>query len=135
MLITVAICTMNRAESLRRTLVSLAAVRVPEGVDWEVLVVNNNCTDHTEAVIQSFASKLPIRREFETQRGLSRARNRAVDTARGDYIVWTDDDVVIHNGWLAAYAEAFCRWPEAAVFGGPIVPKYAAPLPAWLADS
>ena len=49
MLITVAICTYNRAESLRRTLDSLAAMRVPENLDWEVVVVNNNCTDHTDA--------------------------------------------------------------------------------------
>jgi glycosyltransferase involved in cell wall biosynthesis len=41
MMITVAICTLNRAESLRRTLESLAAMRVPNGLGWEVVVVNN----------------------------------------------------------------------------------------------
>ena len=93
MLITIAICTYNRADSLSRTLQSLAAMRLPPRVDWEVVVVNNNSTDHTDAVIASFSgSRLPIRREFEPRRGLSRARNRAVDTADGDYILWTDDD-------------------------------------------
>jgi glycosyltransferase involved in cell wall biosynthesis len=136
MLITVAICTLDRAESLRRTLNSLAAMRLPSGdVAWEVVIVNNNCSDDTDLVIKAFADRLPIRREFEPQRGLSRARNRAVDAASGDYIVWTDDDVVVDPGWLAAYVEAFHRRPEAAVFGGRIIPRYAAPVPKWLFES
>jgi glucosyl-dolichyl phosphate glucuronosyltransferase len=131
-IVTVAICTLNRAASLRRTLESLAAMRLPDRLDWEVVVVNNGCTDDTDMVIVEFAEQLPVRREFEPQRGLSRARNRAVDAARGDYIVWTDDDVIVDPGWLAAYTEAFRRWPEAAVFGGPIIPRYTAPVPKWL---
>jgi glucosyl-dolichyl phosphate glucuronosyltransferase len=134
-LITVAICTLNRAVSVRRTIESLAAMEVPDNLPWEVLVVNNNCTDHTDAVIASFAGRLPIRREFEPRRGLSNARNRAVDAADGDYIVWTDDDVVVGIGWLLAYAEAFSRWPQAAVFGGPITPRYAPPVPKWFSES
>src|ERR1700687_4230171 len=83
MLITVAICTLDRAESLRRTLDSLAAMGVPKDLDWEVVVVNNNCADHTDAVIEAFTDRLPLRREFEAQRGLSRARNHAVEAAGG----------------------------------------------------
>ena len=135
MQVTVAICTLNRAESLRRTLDSLAAMRVPNDFDWEVVVVNNNCTDHTDEIIAAFAGRLPVRREFEAQRGLSRARNRAVDVAKGDYFVWTDDDVMVDPGWLTAYTEAFRRWPEAAVFGGPIIARYETPVAKWLAES
>lgn len=91
MLITVAICTLNRAESLRRTLDSLAAMRLPDHLDWEVLVVDNGCADHTDAVIEAFAGRLPIRREFEPRRGHTPARNHAVDAAKGEYIVWTDE--------------------------------------------
>jgi glycosyltransferase involved in cell wall biosynthesis len=135
-IITVAICTLNRAESLGRTLQSLAEMRVPDGLVWEVVVVNNDCTDDTDAVIESFADgRLPIRREFQQQRGLSLARNRAVDTAKGDYIAWIDDDVIVEPGWLGAYADAFLRWPEAAVFGGPITPRFVPPLPKWFAEA
>jgi len=132
MLVTVAICTLNRAASLRRTLDSLAAMQQPDGIDWELLVVNNGCTDDTDLVIRSFADRLPLRREFEAQQGHSRALNRAVGTANGDYVVWTDDDVVVDPDWLAAYAEAFQRTPEAAVFGGPIVARYEPPVPEWV---
>jgi len=135
MLATIAICTFNRAESLRRTLDSLVAMRVPDDLDWEVVVVNNNCTDRTDEVIETFAERLPLRRELEKQQGQSHARNRAVDVARGDYIVWTDDDVVVDPGWLDAYAEAFRRHPEAAVFGGPIRPRYEEPVVKWVAES
>ncbi len=135
MLITVAICTLNRAESLRLTLESLAAMRVVADLDWELVVVNNGCTDRTDEVIAGFAGRLPVRREFEPQRGVSNARNRAVTAARGHYIVWTDDDVIVDPAWLAAYVEAFRRWPEAAVFGGPILPHYEAPVVKWVLEA
>ena len=93
MLVTVAICTLNRAESLRKTLASLVAMRLPEQMEWEVVVVDNGSTDHTDKVITDFAERLPIRREYEPQRGHTPARNRAVGAAKGEYIVWTDDDV------------------------------------------
>jgi glycosyltransferase involved in cell wall biosynthesis len=107
-------------------------MRVPADFEWEVVIVDNNSTDHTGAAIEAYAHRLPICREFEPQRGLSRARNRAVDAARGEYIVWTDDDVIVDPDWLAAYVEAFHRWPDAAVFGGKIVEKFAQPIPKWL---
>lgn len=114
MLITVAICTLNRAELLRRTLDLLAAMRLPDHLDWEVLVVDNGCADHTDAVIEAFAGRLPIRREFEPRRGHTPARNHAVDAAKGEYIVWTDDDVVVDPGWLAA----LCRGVLSQARGG-----------------
>jgi glucosyl-dolichyl phosphate glucuronosyltransferase len=135
MLITVAICTFNRAESLRRTLDSLAAMRVPSDLAWEIVIVNNNSTDHTDDVIDEYLERLPIRREFEPLQGLSNARNRGIDVAKGKYIVWTDDDVVVGADWLRAYVEAFRRWPNAAVFGGRIIPKFELPVEEWVAKS
>ena len=108
---------------------------MPADLDWELVVVNNGCTDHIDELIAAFAARLPVRREFEPQPGLSNARNRAVDAARGDYIVWTDDDVMVDFAWLAAYAEAFRRWPDAAVFGGPILPCYEAPVVKWVLEA
>jgi glycosyltransferase involved in cell wall biosynthesis len=135
MFITVAICTRNRAESLRRTLDSLVATQVPGDLAWELVVVNNNSTDHTEQVAHKYGSRLPVRRQVEAQPGHSNARNRAIDTARGEYIVWTDDDVLVDPGWLKAYAAAFCRWPDAAVFGGRIVPRYESPVAKWVVEN
>jgi len=135
MFVTVAICTFNRAESLRRTLDSVATMRVPSDVAWEVLIVNNNSTDHTDDVISAYTGRLPVWREFESRPGKSNALNRAIDVAKGDYILWTDDDVVVDTGWLVAYVEAFRRWPDAAVFGGRITPRYEAPAEKWVIES
>jgi glycosyltransferase involved in cell wall biosynthesis len=135
MFVTVAICTFNRAESLGRTLDSMTAMRVPKDLTWEIVIVNNNSTDHTDHVIGEFRGRLPVRREFEPRPGQSNARNKAIEAANGEYIVWTDDDVVVDSGWLTAYVEAFRRWPNAAVFGGRITPRYEAPVAKWVAES
>jgi glycosyltransferase involved in cell wall biosynthesis len=135
MLITVAICTFNRAESLRLTLDSLASTQIPRDLSWEVLIVNNNSTDHTDDVISEYIGRLPVRRVFEPRAGKSNALNRATDVAKGDYIVWIDDDVFVDAGLLTAYVAAFRRWPEAAVFGGRIKPRYEAPVEKWVLQS
>jgi glycosyltransferase involved in cell wall biosynthesis len=133
--VTVAICTWNRANSLGRALESLTQMRIPDGLAWEVVVVNNNSTDDTDAVIGNYAKRLPIRREFEAKPGLSNARNRAVAAAKGAYLVWTDDDVLVDREWLAAYVDAFRRWPDAVLFGGKVLPELEEPVPAWLKES
>jgi glycosyltransferase involved in cell wall biosynthesis len=130
--ITVAICTWNRCALLKETLEHVARLSIPQGVEWELLVVNNNSTDATAETLASFAGRLPMRAVFEAEPGLSHARNRAVREAVGEYILWTDDDVLVEEKWLAAYAEAFKQWPEAAIFGGNIEPWFEGTPPRWL---
>jgi glycosyltransferase involved in cell wall biosynthesis len=132
MLLTVAVCTWNRAKLLDQTLERMRHLRVPPGVEWELLVVNNNCTDDTDAVIARHAGHLPLRRLLETKQGHSNARNCAIDHARGDLLIWTDDDVRVDPDWLEAYAAAAGRWPDAAYFGGRIRPWYEVEPPDWI---
>ena len=132
--LTVAICTWNRCASLEQTLEGFASVTVPTHVDWEILVVNNNSTDRTDEVVRAFERRLPIRGVVERQPGLSHARNRAVEEATGEYVLWTDDDVTVCREWLVEYVEAFRRWPEAALFGGPIEPCFEGTPPSWLLE-
>lgn len=135
MLITVAVCTWNHAALLRQTLDQMTRLVVPAGISWELLVVDNNCTDETPAVLDEFRGRLPLKIIFETKPGLSNARNAAVAAARGAYIIWTDDDVLVDEQWLAAYATAFSRFPEASIFGGPISPWFAGHPPKWLSQT
>ena len=79
MIVTVAICTWNRAKLLDRTLTQMHQLRIPADVEWELLIVNNNCTDETDPIIARHETALPIRRLFEPNPGLSNARNCAVD--------------------------------------------------------
>lgn len=131
MKLTVAICTWNRADLLRRTLGQFTHI-LPPNADWELIVVDNNCTDETGSVLDSFAQYLPLRRVFESRQGLSNARNAVIAHATGDYILWTDDDVLVDSEWIVAYERAFSRWPDAAIFGGPIRPWFEGSPPEWL---
>jgi glucosyl-dolichyl phosphate glucuronosyltransferase len=132
MLISAVICTWNRADLLDRTLAEMRKLRIPNGVDWELLVVDNNSTDSTAAVIAGHEQHLPIRPMFEARQGKSHACNMAVVAARGELLLWTDDDVLVDPEWLSAYANAAERWPRAACFGGPVAPWYEFPPPAWI---
>ena len=135
MKVTVAICTWNRAKLLDQTLAEMRKLRIPDGVEWELLVVNNNCTDDTDAVIARYNGSLPIRRLLETKQGHSNARNCAVDAASGDLLLWTDDDVLVDGEWLAEYANAAVERPDAAFFGGMIEPWFEDAPPDWLRRS
>ncbi len=132
MQITVAICTWNRCALLRQALEQMTKLSIPPDVQWELLVVDNNSTDATPDVANSFESRLPIRRIFEPKAGKSYALNRAISEASGDYILWTDDDALVDKLWLSAYYTAFKRWPDAAIFGGPVEPAFDGVPPPWL---
>jgi glycosyltransferase involved in cell wall biosynthesis len=128
---TVVICTRNRAASLARTLDSIAEAARGVTQSWELLIVDNGSTDHTPTVVDQYRAVLPIRRVFQPSPGLSNARNAGVAAGRGHYFLWTDDDVLVHEGWLKAYLDAFARHPEQAVFGGMAVPRFEQPQRDW----
>jgi glycosyltransferase involved in cell wall biosynthesis len=130
--LTLAVCTWNRAASLRRTLESFAALEVPPGVDFEVLVVDNNSTDDTQCVLAAFADILPLRVVHEPAQGIAYARNRVAQEARGAYVLCTDDDVEVAPDWLAAYWVAFRTHPRVHVFGGVIRTRFEGLVPAWV---
>jgi len=130
--VTIAICTWNRADLLEQTLVGMRKLRIPENVEWELLVVNNNCTDHTQDIIARHEGSLPLRYVVEERQGQSHARNRAIREARGEFLVWTDDDVLVSEDWLEAYINAARDNPQASFFGGTILPWYENDPPKWL---
>lgn len=128
-MITLAICTWNRAAMLDRLLGSLAKLAIPSDCEWEVLVVDNNCTDDTQAVLKRHEATLPLRAVREPQQGIAHARNQALAEARGDYILWTDDDLAVPADWLANFRRAAEQFPDAGMFGGPIRAWFADELP------
>jgi glycosyltransferase involved in cell wall biosynthesis len=131
-MITIAVCTWNRARLVEQTLHSLTQLRVPDGMEWEVVVVNNNSPDSTAAVLESFVPRLPLRHFLETHQGIAHARNRAALEAHGDVVLWTDDDVRVKPNWLAGYADAFARHPECGFFGGSVELSFEGIPPRWL---
>ena len=135
MKVSIAICTWNRARLLRQTLEQICNLQWEPGVDWELIVVDNNSSDDTSAVIDAFRDRLPLKPLFESQAGHSRSRNAAVAQTTGDLIVWTDNDVLVDPNWAMAYVEAASRHPQADFFGGKIVPRFEDIQPDWLAET
>jgi glycosyltransferase involved in cell wall biosynthesis len=107
-------------------------LRIPQGIAWELLIVNNNCSDHTDAIIARYSDCLPIRRVVELRTGKSHAANTAITLARGELILWTDDDVLVDSEWLAEYVEVSKAWPDAQFFGGTVDPYFEIEPPQWL---
>lgn len=132
--VTVAICTWNRCQLLEETLSRLESLRRDRVEQLNILVVNNNSTDDTSDVISKFASRLPVRELVETKQGHCHARNCAIEHASGDWIVWTDDDVLVDESWLVEYAKAIERFPNADFAGGTIDPWFASTPPAWMSN-
>jgi glucosyl-dolichyl phosphate glucuronosyltransferase len=118
--VSVIICTYNRAKSLERTLRSLQAQHVNSNVSWELIVVDNNCTDNTRDVVRKFVGLLPIVYIVEPMQGKSRAINRGLRVASGELIVFTDDDVEFYPGWIANFWAVYRERPNGYYFGGPV---------------
>lgn len=134
--VSVVVSTHNRAASLERTLGTLLSQTGAPG-NWELVVVDNASTDGTRAVVESLArtrraATPELRYVHEAEVGLSAARNRGVAEARGDIVVFTDDDVLAPPGWLAALVGALERAPEAAAVGGKVELLLPRARPGWL---
>ncbi len=122
--ISVNIATWNNCDRLSRTLESFCHCTIPHGVSWELVLVNNNCSDRTDQIISSFVNRLPIVYVHQPIQGLSVARNAGIQAARGELILFTDDDVTPSKEWISAYWEAFVRKSKQYFFGGPILSQY-----------
>ncbi len=108
--LTIILCTRNRADDLRETLRSLGGVAIPEGCTSELLVVDNASCDHTPQVIAE--TRLPnmiIRHLHEPKPGQSNARNLGLAEARGEIVIFTDDDLRYPLEWLEAMSGPLLR--------------------------
>jgi glucosyl-dolichyl phosphate glucuronosyltransferase len=103
--ISIVICTHNNAAGLRQTLAALKRCKIPSGCDIEVLVVDNASSDDTAAAVRNAGlRKIAVQYLYEPQKGLSHARNAGLERARGDAILFTDDDVIVAEDWIEKMA-------------------------------
>jgi glucosyl-dolichyl phosphate glucuronosyltransferase len=133
--VSVIVCTHDRPARLRSLLESATRLVVPSGLAWEMLVIDNAFEARSSDVVRPFTRLLPVRVVREPRIGICFARNRGVAEARGRYVCWTDDDALLEPLWLSAYVEAFRRHPEAAVFGGRVLPVLEPPVSPLFARS
>lgn len=131
---TVLICTYNRANFLGEALDSLAGMRTGGRFNWEVLVIDNNSTDHTATTVRSRQPRFPVplRYVFEARQGRSAALNAGIAASASPVLVVGDDDQRFGNYWIdRACAPLFDR-TDIDYTGGPVWPIWPAPPPGWL---
>jgi glycosyltransferase involved in cell wall biosynthesis len=131
--ITIALCTRNRADWVRRDLAGLLAQSVGS-IRYEVLVVDNASEDETFEVVKEFLTSDSgrVRYVHEGQVGLSAAKNRAVMEARSPLIAFIDDDAVPIDDWIKQACEPFLD-SQMMVATGPVYGLWeSSPPPDWL---
>jgi len=132
--LSIVIATYNRAEALVRTLDSFVEQTL-DPVLWEIVTVNNNSADNTDARFAAWQAahpKINARIVFEGKQGLSCARNCGIEASKGEYIAIIDDDELVNIRFCEAYYTFFKTETSAAGAGGRIVPLYEYPVPVWL---
>lgn len=115
--VSILIAAHNRCELLARTLESLAAIDRPRDaasgtqLPIECIVIANACTDDTEGVVSRAAASgtfpFALRVINEPRRGVSHARNRAVEESRHDLCIFIDSDCLADAGWLVEHVRAY----------------------------
>ena len=125
--------TYNRQDLLPSALESLFSAEVPAGLEVTVTVVDNNSTDGTRGVVESFQKRFGERINycFESQQGRSHALNAGINATTGELIGIIDDDEEVDANWYKTAFEAF-RDSELDFIGGPYVPRWSMPPPEWM---
>ncbi len=132
--ISVVICTYNRAVYLPDALESLYNQNINKD-SFEVIVVNNNSSDDTEAVCNDF---ILLHRDAhfiylnEPNQGASFARNTGAAIAKAPLLCFMDDDAIAHSNYLSLIIDFFKNHPDAGGLGGRIIPKYIPSEPIWM---
>lgn len=136
-LVSICICTYQRPRELGDLLDSLLALRIPADVDLEIVVVDNDPRRSAEATIEARRTRPGgdrIASVHEPRRGISHARNRCLDEARGSILGFIDDDeCCIDDRWLETMLAGLRSSNAIAVFG-PAMPRFAEEPPHWVRE-
>ena len=117
-LITIVICTYNRAYILGECLRSLQAQTLPTCF-FNIIVVDNDSNDATQALVKDFSHDWPqLKFIIEKKRGAGNARNAALRNVKTDWVACLDSDAKAHPDWLATVLETI-KNDDFDAFGGP----------------
>jgi glucosyl-dolichyl phosphate glucuronosyltransferase len=129
--ISVVVSTFNRSKRLTATMENI--LKQEGNVPFELIVVDNNCTDDTAQVVDHYARQSAIvRYVFEPKQGVSHGRNAGIAVAESDLIAFTDDDVLPDLRWVSQIRAVFDARPDHGSIGGKVLPLWPSDPPAWL---
>ncbi|MBK8300793.1 MAG: glycosyltransferase [Chitinophagaceae bacterium] len=106
--ISIIIPSYNRADALQLTLFNLT--RQVFDREWEVIVVNNNCTDNTDEVVEQQQFPVPLKLVHEKKPGPAAARNAGVSVAVGEFLIFIDNDILTQPDFLQRHYKNLQTW-------------------------
>ena len=128
----ICIATYKRPKLLEKLLISLLNQRVPENLEKEIIIVDNDAHETARPVIKRFANNSQNIKYFvQPVKNISLTRNEAVKNASGDYLVFIDDDEHADPNWLKNLIETIENY-KADVVIGRILSEYPPDTPEWV---
>lgn len=118
--VSIIMATFNRAHLIKETLDSILRQSFR---NWECIIIDDGCTDQTQQLLQPYLqqdSRLQLfERTSQHKKGLPGSRNRGIELARGKYIIFFDDDDIVHPDNLKICLNvlinnklSFCRYDK-----------------------
>ena len=136
MICSVCIATYKRPDLLDRLLRSVLDQVIPETVDMEVIVVDNDAEGTAETIVAKYSNREHIQFRYfqQPERNISLTRNMAVANASGSYLLFIDDDEIAASDWCRTLLDAAAKYEADGVFG-PVYPIFESTTPQWLSSS
>jgi GT2 family glycosyltransferase len=129
--VSVIVPTYNRRHQLHRTLLGLAEQQLPDH-RFETIVISDGSTDGTSEYLRGDATPLPVVALDQANAGPAAARNRGIEAARADLIVFVDDDIVPAPGLIAAHLSAHESLGDDLISIGPMLTPPDIELSPWV---
>ena len=127
---TVAIPTYNGANRISEVLERLKWQLGTTHIRWEIIVVDNNSSDQTAAVVRRYQQGWSnLRYAFEPRQGATYARQRAIKLARSPLIGFLDDDNLPSAVWVAQAIKFLREHPQAGIIGSHIRGQFDSEVP------
>jgi glycosyltransferase involved in cell wall biosynthesis len=132
--VSVVVCCFNSARVIIPTIVALSRQSIPAAVGYEVILVDNNCTDDTVRLAREAwqNSDYPLRIIEEREPGLLYARKKGVANASFDILLFVDDDNILEPGWVETLHRLYRDMPEVGAVGGLNEIFFVGKTPKWL---
>ncbi len=132
------ICTYNSGDKLVPTLQYLAAQKLMPDIPYEIIIVDNNCTDDTVNTSinawEEMQTPFPLIVVEEPKAGLNFARKKGIQNAKFEYIIFCDDDNWLCADYFIKVFSIFEKMPNVAIIGGVGEAVSNVPLPKWFYD-
>jgi succinoglycan biosynthesis protein ExoM len=130
--VSICIATYQRPRGLARLLNSLEQLKLPPELVVETIVVDNDANGSASSVAESRSESLhPFLYFIEPRQNIAHARNRALSEARGEWMMFIDDDEAADEGWISGYLALVEREECDGAFG-PVLPTLEESVTPWL---